>query len=298
MSGMKAIQKRIAAILEKLQRNKAGIAWQLSRWRKWDRKADAAHRRAERESTAADQSLAAADRLEDNDPEKVLLTRKADRQNRRAERHQRRADKFRSLAQDRTGRIKILKRHNLKLDKLAREAMTDLEAEKAKHHVTVHVNQNKVTGGSEKSRFRTAALVSSNRCLSGKRGNYYSMYFPNWTVDKLFTGENYGSDRSDCSQWATSVCKAAGLPDPNGTDFTGGYTGTMVGEHNGWHFVSEAEMRKRGWGFVIYGTGTGHHVEAYVGNGSDLTIGHGSSPIDPGVINLFGDSNYRCLVLN
>ena len=66
-------------------------------------------------------------------------------------------------------------------------------------------------------------------------------------------------------------------------------------------------MKRNGFGYVIYGTGVGFHVEAFVGPGekdhqgsqfADLTIGHGSAPIDPGVIDLLGDGNYRCYTLN
>jgi hypothetical protein len=170
----------------------------------------------------------------------------------------------------------------------------DAEIQKLDKKLKFNVEENTVTGGTRKARFRGAALLSSKRCLSGKRVNFYSQP-GTWSVNRCFTGEPYGY-RSDCSQWLTSVCKAADLPDPNGTDFGWGYTGTLVGGHNGWRQVTEAAMREAGFGFVVYGSGVGFHVEAYVGPG-DKTIGHGSAPIDPGRIDLLGDGNYRCFTL-
>ena len=54
-------------------------------------------------------------------------------------------------------------------------------------------------------------------------------------------------------------------------------------------------MRKKGWGYVVYGGGVGHHVEAYIGPG-DRTAGHGSAPVDFGRINLFGNGDFRCFI--
>lgn len=282
MKTIKNLKDKLAELADKIQRNKAGVKWQFLRWKRWNRKALAARDKSEATFHMAD-NLRKEGHIEG-----------ADRKVRQAGRQLRRSKKFRELAQAKVGRIKTLKRHILKLDELAEKALAELEAENEKRKVTVHVLDNRVSGGTTKARFRTAALVSSRRAMNGKRSSFYNQG-GTWTVDHCLTGEAY-SMRSDCSQWGTSVCWTAGLPDPNGTDWTWGWTGTMEDQKNGWHFVSEAEMRKRGWGLVIYGPGDGHHVEAYVGNGGDLTIGHGSAPIDPGVIDLFGDGDYRCLV--
>ena len=42
---------------------------------------------------------------------------------------------------------------------------------------------------------------------------------------------------------------------------------------------------------MLSGPNPHHPVELSVGPG-DKTIGHGSAPVDPGVINLFGDGDY------
>jgi cell wall-associated NlpC family hydrolase len=47
--------------------------------------------------------------------------------------------------------------------------------------------------------------------------------------------------------------------------------------------VSEANIQPGD--LVLYGTAPFHHVEMYVGPGS-RTIGHGSPPVDAGVIHL------------
>lgn len=147
-----------------------------------------------------------------------------------------------------------------------------------------------------------AAKYIAAKCAGNHRPNYYSMTGGGFNVthplrrgDQRAIGQ-VPYERSDCSVFVTEVCWAARLPDPNGAKYTGGFTGTLVGEHNGWREVSEAEMRRKGWGFVIYGSGTGHHTEFYVGEGGSMTIGHGSAPVDPGVIDLFGDGSQRCFI--
>lgn len=216
----------------------------------------------------------------------------AARVEKRAQRFHRRAWKQHQKAQWWLGRIKLLQQRIHRLE--IREDEIEAEIRKASG-VKVRVNRNRVTGGTPKSRFRVAALLSAKRCSNGKRRNFYSQPGA-WSVDRCFTGEPYGY-RSDCSQWLTSVCWTAGLPDPNGTDWYSGWTGTQVGEHNGWRRATETEMRQLGWGYVVYGSGSGYHVEAYVGPGN-RTIGHGSAPIDAGVIDLFGNGDYRCFVFD
>jgi hypothetical protein len=81
--------------------------------------------------------------------------------------------------------------------------------------------------------------------------------------------------RSDCSQFAASVYKAAGLPSPASVDHIWASTFTMV-KAPGVRVVSKAH-RKPGM-LGMYGTMTApHHVEIWCG---DKFIGHGSPPID------------------
>lgn len=159
-----------------------------------------------------------------------------------------------------------------------------LEAE-ASGKLKFDVDANKVTGGTPQQRVKGAALLAAKRCSEGKRANFYSQP-GSYSVNRVFTGEPRGY-RSDCSQFLTSCHWAADLPDPNGEEWTGGYTGTQVREG-----IEISESNLKPGDYIIYGSGVGYHVEIYVGNGK--TIGHGSAPIDPGVIDLFGDGDYRC----
>jgi hypothetical protein len=151
------------------------------------------------------------------------------------------------------------------------------------------VNGNKVEGGTPKQRWMLACLTSVANCSNGKRRNFYSMS-GSWDIDhELVGGPSYGH-RSDCSSTVTGWAKAAGLGDPNGADWTGGFTGTLISESNGWKQVSLAGLRKKGWGYIVYGGDSGHHTEGFTPSKSnpDRTSGHGSSPVDFGTLHLFG----------
>lgn len=149
---------------------------------------------------------------------------------------------------------------------------------------------NKIIGGRDKGeRFIYAAHLSVRNCTERIRVNHYSMYSPGFDVQHtIIPGPGY-SERDDCSLYVTGLCWSAGLPDPNGLSWKAGYTGTLLGEHNGWRLCTLAELRRKGWGLVIYGPNDGHHVEAYIGEGKTyLTSGHGSAAVDYGTIHLFG----------
>lgn len=151
------------------------------------------------------------------------------------------------------------------------------------------VNGNEVEGGTPKQRWFLACLTSVANCSNGKRRNFYSMS-GSWDIDhELIGGPEYGN-RSDCSSTVTGWAKAAQLGDPNGSNWTGGYTGTLISESNGWKETSLAGLRKKGWGYIVYGGGVGHHTEAFTPSKDfpDRTSGHGSSPVDFGTLHLFG----------
>jgi hypothetical protein len=54
-------------------------------------------------------------------------------------------------------------------------------------------------------------------------------------------------------------------------------------------------MRKKGWGFIVYGEGSGHHTEAFTPSKElpDRTSGHGSAPVDFGTVFLFGTGEFQ-----
>lgn len=163
-----------------------------------------------------------------------------------------------------------------------------LEAELASGPVTIVGN--KASGGTALQRLEAVAKAAALEHLKGRRKSFYSQAGA-WTVQYAITGEPRGY-RSDCSQWFTSAHWSAGgwrgaghpefLPDPNGTGYTGGYTGTL-GSHG--RQINSAARKTGDAG--LYGTPPFHHVEMCVGA---AFIGHGSPPIDaitPGFPNVF-----------
>ncbi len=147
------------------------------------------------------------------------------------------------------------------------------------------VDGNHVRGGNPRERLVAAALAASRLDAAGRRHSFYDQS-GGWTVDYAITGEPHGY-RSDCSQWVTSVYKAAGLPDPNGNGFGGGYTGTLAGHCRR---ITRAQLRPGD--LVLYGSGPPyHHVELYVGPG-EQTIGHGSAHVDGGTIGMIPEAHF------
>jgi hypothetical protein len=147
------------------------------------------------------------------------------------------------------------------------------------------VKGNSVVGGTPKQRLQIAALASMHACASGDRHNFYSQTGL-WDVDHCITGPAFGH-RDDCSSWFTSVYKSCGLPDPNKQRYGSGFTGSLVAAGQQ---VSREYARNNPGCAVIYGSGPGHHVEFSLGDGTERTVGHGSSPVDMGVFDLFGSS--------
>lgn len=198
------------------------------------------------------------------------------------------AERNRAKARWWIGRIKDLRIQREGREEVRLQLETELAKLEAKR-IKIDVEANKITGGTAGERFRAACLLSAKRCASGKRRNFYSQP-GSFSANRCLTGESYGQ-RSDCSQWITSVCWTAGLDDPNGLDWSAGYTGTMIGGHGRWEECSRAELLEKGWGYVVYGGGTGFHTEAYVGPGN-RTIGHGDAAINAGDLDMFGDRRY------
>jgi peptidoglycan hydrolase-like protein with peptidoglycan-binding domain len=131
---------------------------------------------------------------------------------------------------------------------------------------------NTVIGGTPRQRLVDAAYSALSNYQHNPARWFYSQP-GGWTVAFGITGPPWGY-RSDCSQWVTALYKSAGLPDPNGQDYGGGYTGTLA---NHGRQISRSQLRPGD--LVIWDPwGPSGHVEIYTGPG-DLTIGHGSAPI-------------------
>lgn len=165
------------------------------------------------------------------------------------------------------------------------------------------VSGNRVTGGTPRERLVLAAVTAAQLNARGVRHSFYSQTGM-WTVRHGITGEPAGF-RSDCSQFVTSMFWSAGLPDPNGQGYGGGFTGTLAAHCHEIH-----ESRREAGTLVLYGPEPPyHHVELYIGTGvglpaylrrhlaqlgftAETTIGHGSPPVDTGTVHMLADAHY------
>lgn len=103
-------------------------------------------------------------------------------------------------------------------------------------------------------------------------------YFAGGIANTVYLKPTPRTWRSDCSQFAASVYKGAGLPSPASVSHQWASTFTMV-KAPGVKFVDRAH-RKPGM-LGMYGSRTApHHVEIFVGEPDVEFIGHGSPPID------------------
>lgn len=182
------------------------------------------------------------------------------------------------------GKVKRLRQKKDGLEQTEREFEARLKELKAKLAAKSRprVSGNKVTGGKNReARLQVALLTAARNCASGRRDNFYSMY-GSYDVDHCLTGPARGH-RDDCSSFGTSAYKSCDCPDPNKTGYTAGYTGTLVAHGIP---VSREYARRHAGVAVIFGSGTGHHVEWSIGDGTEHTIGHGSAPVDMGTFDL------------
>lgn len=212
---------------------------------------------------------------------------KAARQQARADEFGARASQLHDQAENTVDRVKALanKRDGLVLSKDALKA--DAKAWKDAHGIKI--DGNKVTGGTLDERLSAAIRAAVAYDAAGKRHSFYSQA-GSWDVEHCITGEIPGH-RSDCSSWFTSVYWSAGGPDPNGNGFNGGYTGTL-GTHG--REISRSQATRTPAAAVLFGTAPFHHVEAALGDGSEITGGHGSTRVDRGTFDLLpGPKQFR-----
>jgi cell wall-associated NlpC family hydrolase len=265
----------LAKLLEGLQALAHSLVVQKPLLARARRRTKADHDRALQSERQRDHVRDVADRLRlEGHPAK------ARRKDKKAERFDARAQKMHRRAASWGGRVKVLVQRIKGIETDAAKIEAETREYKKEHGVSINTRGNEVTGGTARQRLRVAALHSAGRCARGQRANFYSQPGA-FTTNACFTGESHG-ERSDCSQWIASVYEACGLEIP------GTWTGDMVG--NGEEI--RRDQLKPG-DAVIYGSGAGFHTELYVGPG-DRTIGHGSAPIDSGVVDLMGDGDYRC----
>lgn len=224
----------------------------------------------------------------ENQAKATAALRKLPREERRARRYSHRAFKNHLRAEHYLGAIKRKQQAIHKLE----TTQAALEAESKKLD-KVTIKGDKATGGSVHERMKAVGLASAAACASGVRANFYDQD-GDYDVSHCITGPAT-DHRDDCSSWKTSVHKSCGLKDPNGLRYTAGYTETLRNyavAHG--LVVTRAELKPGG--SVIYGEpGATHHVEMFVGPG-EKTIGHGSAPVDAGIVDLFGPDEFMTFV--
>lgn len=159
----------------------------------------------------------------------------------------------------------------------------------------VNLKDQTCRGGTFRERWIASNIASWRRYEEGKRAGRYSMAGVA-DIHHPYGPGPHSPARDDCSSYGRSQCLATGADDPSGHDFSPeGFTGDMAEAHGRWKQVSLAEMKRAGQGFIIYGSGSGHHTEMYVPSKTDpeRTIGHGDSAVNPGTIHIFGSNEYE-----
>ncbi len=182
-------------------------------------------------------------------------------------------------AQEWISKVKQLKQRQEDLDNT--EEMLLARLEKLREQRGPKIRANKVVGGSPEKRLQICMLASAARCAKGKRPNFYSQVGA-FDVQHCLSGPSR-DHRDDCSSWFASVFWSCGLPDPNGTGYTGGVDRDA---RHPW----EADQPRGGEAHADGGgavrSAPFHHVEAAIGDGTEHTIGHGSAPVDMGSFDL------------
>lgn len=281
---MAKIKARLAKILQKLTSDEAQLKKARRRYKTERGRAKENHAKQMEFQKRADLASGEASGGYANNANAQALTDAAARCAHRAYKSHLRAQHYLGRIKELNRKIAGINTHKVKIE-------SELKDWKKEHGVVVE--DNKVVGGTPGQRWKACLLASVANCSNGKRRNFYSMT-GSWDIDhEIVGGPEYGH-RSDCSSTVTGWAKACGIPDPNGKDWHGGYTGTLIGQHNGWKQVSQHYMETSGKpGYIVYGPGPGHHTEGYLGPGI-RTAGHGSAPVDFGVVDDFGDGVLRC----
>jgi len=273
---MEKLKKRLQALLAGLGAQKALHERAVKRMRARNDGQKKAEGQVEAAIKAADELRAAGD------------TAKAERKDTKAGKLKVKAEKEKERAIFWKGRVRVLAKRIAGIE----TDVAALQKEIAALGPQVDKEKGKVTGGTFAERWRLSNLTSVECCTRAHRRNSYSQAGSPDIWHPYGPGPDAGR-RDDCSSYVTSQALATGAGDPNNQGFNGaGFTGTLIGESNGWKEVDLDRMIAAGQGYVVYGSGSGHHVEAYCPSESDRlrTVGHGSAPVDFGTVHLFGSS--------
>lgn len=212
-----------------------------------------------------------------DDLRKAHKPKKAERKDTRAARLSAREKKAHNIARVALGEVKRLNQQKKGLEQTADELRSRI-----KRISGPKVEGNKVTGGTDDQKLQLALLTAAQKCATGKRRNFYSQA-GTYDVEHAITGEPYGH-RSDCSQFGAAIYHSCGLHDPNDQGFRGGFTGTL--ESHGRSVTRNFARHNAGCAVLFGPHGATHHVEWSLGDGTEHTVGHGSSPVDVGTFDL------------
>lgn len=87
---------------------------------------------------------------------------------------------------------------------------------------------------------------------------------------------------TDCSEFVTTLCCWAGVPDPNGLGYNGqGWTGTLLAHC---HHLTQSELQVGD--LVVFGAAPGHHVAMVYELGADPVLCSMGQTSDPRLISL------------
>lgn len=224
------------------------------------------------------QILLAEKSLSGSDAEKEHFLRKSNRAKYKAEKAHDKSIYWKGKIKQQLARLGHIK------EKTIPQIEAEIEKYKKTHHTTVSGNH--VTGGTARARLGLAIHTAALNYRLGLQPGYYSQSGLAPLYSHTIIRMPYGH-RFDCSSFADGIYYCCGLPDPSGTDYHGGYTGTEGG--NG----KEVPISKAKTGdLVLYGPFPHHHVEIVDDPKKQTTIGHGSPPIDAGIFDLFGDGDF------
>lgn len=262
---LKKLRRRLRRIATALIGKERSLGIAQHRWEMNHVRAVANHRAGKE----ADREAAKAKRLGHPKRQKAAEL-KAARCHHRAFRAKRRADFWIGQVKTLTSEVHDLAETKEQLEARIRKLIEESGCK-------VDIPGNRVTGGADKQRVGVAMHVSASHARE-----YYSQE-GTFSTKFCLTGPPTTSYRYDCSSWFASVYDCCGLPDPSGENFQAGWTATLA-EHG--HRIRESDLDTGD--AILYGYAPFFHVEMKDGpmSRSPYTIGHGSAPVDRGIVAL------------
>ncbi len=152
------------------------------------------------------------------------------------------------------------------------------------HHAQANLKRARKKAQPEPSGGNAAAIVDAAKQCEAHSNSYHYSQLGAWRVG-IFPGAEPWGIRSDCSQFVTKCFYHAGVPDPNGAGYGGGWTGTLF-EHG------TRVSGPRPGDLCLVGYNPGHHVELVISS-DGTTIGHGDRYVNRSSIYNFSPRTLR-----